>query len=367
VYSTSTIRPEIYTVTFDINDGSGTTPDARTVISDSNIPLPDGSGFSRDDYKFGGWNTLADGKGTNYNAGSSYRPTGDIILYARWYNYTISFNMNGGSGTPPDPIRANAGSPITMPDGSGFSKSGYNFNSWNTLADGTGISFPAGSAWYIPTGDATLYASWYCTVTFSANGGNRTPPEPRNVSEASGSGFFLPGGGGLSRAGYTFGGWNTQADGKGNSYNAGYLYKPTGNITLYVRWYAGTGNPSAWTNGSLTAATDEVWHSFAVTSGTRYYIWWNDKYGDRITTKTAYVAVGARYAGSTGWIFGGTDISMDARGVDNFGWTRTVPFTSDRDGTVEIRVIPYGRISPNIGTYGIVFSTNDTRPPVPVL
>jgi len=74
-----------YVVTFDANGGSGTPPSAKTVIRGFSTTLPNGSGLTRDGYNFGGWNTESGGNGTNYGVGSSYTPTSDITLYAKWY------------------------------------------------------------------------------------------------------------------------------------------------------------------------------------------------------------------------------------------------------------------------------------------
>jgi titin len=76
-----------YTVTYSGNGAtSGSVPAAQTVIVGSNvsITLPAQGTLLRSGYVFGGWNTLADGTGINYNAGSSYPPAADITLYARW-------------------------------------------------------------------------------------------------------------------------------------------------------------------------------------------------------------------------------------------------------------------------------------------
>jgi uncharacterized repeat protein (TIGR02543 family) len=95
----------IYTVTFNSNGGNGIVePASQTVTVGSNITLPSGSGLSRNGFAFGGWNTNADGTGTNFNAGSSLTPTSDVTLYARWiiwtsvstgYGYTVSIKTNG--------------------------------------------------------------------------------------------------------------------------------------------------------------------------------------------------------------------------------------------------------------------------------
>jgi uncharacterized repeat protein (TIGR02543 family) len=282
VYSnTTSTRPAIYTVTFNVNGGSGTAPAAETVSAGFSIVLPGGSGLSRDGYVFGGWNTLANGTGSNFNIGASYIPTSNITLYARWYAiYTVTFNSNGGSGTTPTAQTGSAGSGITLPDGSG-----------------------------------------------------------------------------LSRDGYTFVGWNTNSSGTGTNYAAGFSYTPTSNITLYARWSVTATQLTAnvWANGSLGSATSEVLYSFPVSFGTTYRIWWNDS-NQGNGTKTGDVVVGVRYAGSSNWIIGGTDNTVDR------GWTTAQSFSATQTGMVEIRVMPYSRSSSYTGTFGIVYSTGTTRP-----
>jgi len=87
--------PTTYTVTYNINGGSGTTPAARTVNAGSVVLVNNGNGLSRSGYTFDGWNTNASGTGTNYGVGQSFTPTGNITLYARW-TATVS---GGESGT----------------------------------------------------------------------------------------------------------------------------------------------------------------------------------------------------------------------------------------------------------------------------
>jgi uncharacterized repeat protein (TIGR02543 family) len=79
-----TKSPTTYTITFSINGGIGTTPLKITTNVGYSISLPNGTGFSRTNYTFGGWNTKSDGTGTNYNANTSITATGNITLYAKW-------------------------------------------------------------------------------------------------------------------------------------------------------------------------------------------------------------------------------------------------------------------------------------------
>jgi uncharacterized repeat protein (TIGR02543 family) len=53
--------------------------------------------LTRSGYTFGGWNTNADGTGTNYGAGSSYTVTGNVTLYARWVQIPEMVYVPGGS------------------------------------------------------------------------------------------------------------------------------------------------------------------------------------------------------------------------------------------------------------------------------
>ncbi len=79
-----------YTVSYDLNGGTGAAPTSSTASSyNAEITLPDGTGLSRTNYKFTGWNTEKEGTGTSYNAGQSVskltKTNGDTVtLYAQW-------------------------------------------------------------------------------------------------------------------------------------------------------------------------------------------------------------------------------------------------------------------------------------------
>jgi uncharacterized repeat protein (TIGR02543 family) len=168
---------QTFTVTFGVNGGSGTAPSTQTVNAGSSIVLPSGSGLTRSGFSFGGWNTNTAGTGINYPTGSSFTPTANITLYAKWdrsaaQTFRVTFSTNGGSGTAPSAQTVNAGSSIILPSGSGLTRSGFSFGGWNTNTAGTGINYSAGSS-FSPTANITLHARWissgsanYGTVTF---------------------------------------------------------------------------------------------------------------------------------------------------------------------------------------------------------
>ena len=76
--------PPVYTITYNLNGGNGTTPGEEKCTAGDSVTLASGNGFSRNGYTFEGWNTNSSGSGTNYNAGAQYTPARTITLYAKW-------------------------------------------------------------------------------------------------------------------------------------------------------------------------------------------------------------------------------------------------------------------------------------------
>jgi len=72
-----------FTVTFDLNTGTGTAVEALTCVSGSYVILPDSDAALESD-DFNCWNTLANGTGTNLAVGAKYYATANITLYAKY-------------------------------------------------------------------------------------------------------------------------------------------------------------------------------------------------------------------------------------------------------------------------------------------
>jgi len=149
--------------------------------------------------------------------------------------YTISYSINGGSGSTPSLQMVNARGSVTLRSGSGITRSGFIFGGWNTNSDGTGTNYNAGAS-FTPSSNITLFAKWdpVYTVTYNINGGSGTTPSSQTVN--AGNSVSLASGSGLTRSGFTFGGWNTNSSGTGTNYNASSSFTPSSNITLYARW-----------------------------------------------------------------------------------------------------------------------------------
>jgi len=158
--------------------------------------------------------------------------------------YTVTYNANGATGTPPtDSNTYAAGAPVTLATSvSGLVYSGYTFEGWSLTPTGAVIS---GSTLAMPAADTTLYAVWTqnssttYTVIFDSEGGS---PKPASITGiASGATVTLPTAPTL--AGDTFGGWFTAVNGGGTAFTAATAV--TGNITVYALWYStGTGTES---------------------------------------------------------------------------------------------------------------------------
>ena len=246
-----------YTVTYYANGASGTVPDAQTVNSGSNIAVPDQGSLSYQGKTFNGWNTNANGSGTPIAVGFLLTVNSDITLFAQWQTiitYTLTYNLNGGSGSLPAPQTANPGVSITLAGGSGLSRGEYSFAGWNTNNSGTGNNFNAGASVTL-NANTTLYARWTATVTYDINTGSGTAPSVQTVN--AGEKVTLSDGSGLSKSGYHFYGWNTNIAGTGNNYDAGSSYTPTGNIKLYANWVEVVNLTAPMINTSLKEKTSD--------------------------------------------------------------------------------------------------------------
>ena len=153
---------EYYTVTYNLNGGTGTLPTETNKAKDEKFNLASADGLSKGELYFAGWN---DGTLT-YKAGAEYKmPAHDVTFTAQWSEeqqaalYTVTFDLGEYDGTEdaPDPLDGDADNPITLP-AVGVDWDGHSFTGW--LEEGTeGDPLAAGDS-YAPTKDVTLTAQW---------------------------------------------------------------------------------------------------------------------------------------------------------------------------------------------------------------
>ena len=224
--------PDYCKVAYDANRGSGNM--STQLFKKGSAQALNANTFTREGYKFAGWNTQPDGTGTHYTDQQKVTLNGNTTLYAQWNAaYTVTFDANGGNGTmQSQPFEHGKSQKLTS---NSFTRSGYTFTGWNTKADGSGTSYTNGQT-ITPTSNLMLYAQWkkdvIYTITFNANEGSGTMSAltvKEGASQKLTSNSF-------TRSGYTFTGWNTKADGSGTSYTNGQTITPTSNLTLYAQW-----------------------------------------------------------------------------------------------------------------------------------
>ena len=234
--------PNPFNITYKgLEDATHSNPETYTVEDEIEFSKPS----DRTGYDFIGWEPASIARGT----------TGDQIVTAQWQKkkYTVTYGVVGSeNGT----IALNKTSAIEGQNTQNLEhgteliftaepNDGYQILGWYSdeagttpLGNGTAATYTINSL----TAATTVFvkfeeipASTYI-VTFNANGGNNgtmnsqsfTENVPQNLADNE-----------FARTGYTFSGWNTQADGKGDSYTDGQsVTLTTAGLTLYAQWTA---------------------------------------------------------------------------------------------------------------------------------
>jgi uncharacterized repeat protein (TIGR02543 family) len=240
--------PKSYTITYDVNGGNSTVPTQanRTIgqiFAVAAAPTKIG-------YDFEHWR---DGT-NNYNPGADYQvATDNVVLQAIWTPqvYQISYNFNGGTGTPIAAQNYTFGSgPASLP-ASGPTRFEYNFTGWATTNTATA---PVASS-FAPSGNILLHAVWVTSVyrlTFNAGSGIS---DTATATVTIGQSVSLPN---ATRANYTLQGWSTTETG-GTLISLSGPYTPTADAILYAQWV-----PAVFTvtyngnSGTAGRATDSI-------------------------------------------------------------------------------------------------------------
>ena len=201
--------------------------------------------FEKEGYLFAGWrngNTVYSDEQEVINL--SKDTLNPVTLYAQWtpINYSIKYDSNSGTGTM-DNQNFTYDVESKLNDNN-FTRKGYKFASWNTKADGTGVSYDNQDIIYnLSCKDketVILYAQWTpinYSIKFDSNNGtgimnNQTLTYDKEAKLNKNL---------LSRDGYIFANWNTKADGTGISYSdeQNVINLTTNDndiITLYAIW-----------------------------------------------------------------------------------------------------------------------------------
>ena len=236
------------------------------------------NGFTRDGYTFVRWDTAKDGSGTAYGEGkngvSQYvmKPAGND-LYAIWKANpaTIQYRNDwpNTTGSTPD-TTGNTGDTVTISQNS-FARPGYTFTGWSTSKRGD-PSLQPGDKHTLEPRTTTVWAQWKADpahLVYNSNIGT-VGSETKTVDgvvDQTVKTITNP----FDRPGYTFSGWNTQADGKGKAYATGADYVLTANdkstpkntSVLYAQWKINGASLKFNPNGGIGHVDDVTGDAFS--------------------------------------------------------------------------------------------------------
>lgn len=212
---------------------------------------------TRSGFEFVGWFNDV-GLTSDWNFDTNLMPEASMVLYAKWEVgiKTIVYNLNGGEMTTENyQVEFSPGDNIVLPQAR---RLGYTFKGWFAY-DQDFVLFPnsegtrpgdkpiitiSASAFE----DIIIYAHWaviQANISFRSNhpGGTTVVPNPGTIRLGYGStivyGTNFPQDFGIV-AGYLFLGWNSRADGTGDSYNNNTVFLRTSPLTVFGQWRIAT-------------------------------------------------------------------------------------------------------------------------------
>lgn len=251
--------------------------------------------FGKDDMVDSDGNAINSAGTTTTGSFTGTTTTGDtrkvswVITDGKWYSvaqnttydvhsYTVTYNGNGNTGgtdpTDASSPYAKSSTPTVLGAGT-LVKSGYTFDGWNTVADGSGTAYAASSTLAAMTANVTLYAQWVAavteyTITLNGNGGTGGSASVTATLNETLPSFTAP-----IRSGYVLKGYYTETSGgtkvidadgtlvASTSYaNSSSQWTSTANLTVYAQWdpiytvtFDATTNSGTCATASLTQAS----------------------------------------------------------------------------------------------------------------
>ena len=322
--------------------------------STGTLPNPTRTGYS-----FAGWYTEKNYGGTKAaSGGGTYTPSSNITLYARWNanTYSVKYDCNGGSNPMSNSSHVyGVSSSLTT---NTCAKTGNQFASWNTKADGSGTTYSNGAS--VSTlsssynGVVTLYAQWTPItyyVEFASNGGTGTMNkmtflygETKNLLENN-----------FSKSGYNFSVWSgSNGRSYSNKQSVSNLSETNGaTIKMTAQWDKRTYTISYNANGGSGAPSSQTkTHDVALTLSDTIpsrdgYVF--QGWGTSSTATSATYTAGGSYTANSGttlyavWKANTYTVSYNANGgsgapsaqTKTYGVTLTLSSTKPtRDGYV---------------------------------
>ena len=344
--------PVTYGVTYNANGSTGGTApvDGNAYAPGATVAVLGNTGaLVKTGSTFAGWNTVANGSGTNYSTGATFAMgSANVILYARWtpVTYGVTYNANGSTGgaAPVDGNAYAAGATIVVLANTGaLVKTTSTFAGWNTAANGSGTTYLGGATFAMGSANVIVYALWTPVtfgVTYNANGSTGgTAPSDGNAYAPGATVVVLGNTGALVKTGSTFAGWNTAANGTGTTYAGGATFAMgSANVILHALWTPVTYGVTYNANGSTGGAAPVDGNAYA--AGATVVV---------LANTGALVKTGATFAGWNSTVIG-TGVSYPASGSSfAMGSNNTIlyaqwsnPCTLDLDGNNQVDAMTDG-------------------------
>ena len=157
-----------YTITYDMDGGTGC---SNTTYTDSAVICTP----TRDGYTFDGW--MDNNTNEIYNGGETVSNINlDLVAFWTINNYTITYNMNGGTGCENTTYTIENYMTLCTP-----TRDGYEFDGWYDNAEFNGdaiTEIPSGS-----TGNKTYYAKWVSSNAYTCPNGYTSDSVPSQASD----------------------------------------------------------------------------------------------------------------------------------------------------------------------------------------
>lgn len=223
------------TITFDIKDTIGIV-DALTFGQSSSSPAYD----------------------TNVSSAVLTVVTNEIV-----YDYTLTYNANGGTGAPASQTKSIASTSSSRPSvewavsNTQPTRIGHTFNGWATSSTAVTGPIPAGGTYTSAAANPVLYAVWKANgfdVKYFLNGAEGTAPAAQ--TKLYGIDLVLRDDEPV-RSGYTFEGWATSPDGSA-VYQPGDTYSVNAALNLYAVWAMKTYTVRYMANGGNNAPVAQI-------------------------------------------------------------------------------------------------------------
>ena len=195
---TLSFKTTSYSISYDLNGGNLTGQNKNYTVESENFTLPTPS---KNGYTFTGWTGTGLSSATK-TVTISKGSTGNRSYTANWTptNYSISYNLNGGSISGQKTSYNIESNNFTLPTPT---RNGYTFTGWT----GTGLSSATKTVTISKgnTGNKTYTANWSVinyTISYNANGGSISGQKTSYNIETASFNLVTP-----SRTGYSFRGW----------------------------------------------------------------------------------------------------------------------------------------------------------------